>query len=387
VAAAPMAHLLRAINIVLGPRGGEGSPAAAEGSLDTAVAKPVQELALRLAAEARDWLFGLVNATDARLKGAQAAAHCLVQELRVVEKKTHDILVPAYAELAALEKGLTDAAAKAKAQPGRGGRFTPEIERRLAAYFRRRVNALTVQGAGKLAHAIGRRLATAIDQLKDLRRALDQLNGRFSLERPRLPSPPGGLATARQSIADGLLRRLPELAARLERELEELWFRDRGGLCGALAEGSETAGELPALLRQRARGALRQALAETNIAAELLPLADAPQQPLLRGSLEAALPKLLGSGGAIRLLLMVPCGTAESDARAATLRSAVEKECQQIATLVPSADGDVVFCYEAESLPLEQVAAELIDHRPDYAEVASRLHTRVDVPWTSLDVP
>jgi hypothetical protein len=381
--AAPTSHLLRAINVVLGGRGGEGA-STTEGMLESALTRPVQDLALKHAAAARDWLFELVNASDARLKGALAAGNWLVQELRVVEKKMHDLLAPLNADLAALEKGLSEAQAKTKAPPSRGPRFSPETERKLAQYFRLRINALAIQGAGKLAHAIGRRLTSALDQLKDLRRELDKLTARFPIDRTRQHLAPGGLNSARQAIADGLLRRMPELALRLERELEEHWFRERGGLCGALAEGSEAAEELPGLLRRRARGALRQALGETNLAAELMPLPDAPQQPLLRALLESTQPKLLASGGAQRLLLLAPRGTPESDARAAALRAAVEKECQQTATLVPSCDGDLVVCYEAESLPLAQVAAELIDHRPDYAEVAARLHTRVDVAWTSL---
>jgi hypothetical protein len=43
---------------------------------------------------------------------------------------------------------------------------------------------------------------------------------------------------------------------------------------------------------------------------------------------------------------------------------------------------DAALCCEMEQIPLAPLAATLIDFRRDYAEAASRLHTRQDVTWT-----
>jgi hypothetical protein len=42
------------------------------------------------------------------------------------------------------------------------------------------------------------------------------------------------------------------------------------------------------------------------------------------------------------------------------------------------------LCYEAEQLSLRHVAAAVLDNRSQYVELASRLHTRVDVTWLPL---
>ncbi|OHB76123.1 MAG: hypothetical protein A2W31_09490 [Planctomycetes bacterium RBG_16_64_10] len=48
-------------------------------------------------------------------------------------------------------------------------------------------------------------------------------------------------------------------------------------------------------------------------------------------------------------------------------------------------DGEVVFCYEVEQLLPSRVAGHLTNRDSNYATIASRLHTRVDVAWTPLD--
>ena len=53
-------------------------------------------------------------------------------------------------------------------------------------------------------------------------------------------------------------------------------------------------------------------------------------------------------------------------------------------SVVSDADSDLVVCHEGEQLPLIKVAESLIDGRDDYARIASRLHTRIDVQWTSM---
>jgi eukaryotic-like serine/threonine-protein kinase len=43
--------------------------------------------------------------------------------------------------------------------------------------------------------------------------------------------------------------------------------------------------------------------------------------------------------------------------------------------------GDPLVCCEIEGLPISRVAAQLIKHRLEYARLARRLHTRIDLPW------
>ena len=47
-------------------------------------------------------------------------------------------------------------------------------------------------------------------------------------------------------------------------------------------------------------------------------------------------------------------------------------------------DPQLTVCIEREQISLRDVAATLVAGRSKFAELASRLHTRVDVSWAPL---
>jgi len=51
-------------------------------------------------------------------------------------------------------------------------------------------------------------------------------------------------------------------------------------------------------------------------------------------------------------------------------------------TIVQDSIAELVICYELEQIPVDNVLAKLIGTREDILEVARRLHTRIDVPWS-----
>ena len=106
---------------------------------------------------------------------------------------------------------------------------------------------------------------------------------------------------------------------------------------------------------------------------------DIPPAQVKEALLEAAMPPLLQAGGSQRLLLVCPEGSDDT-----ALQEAFRRHLEEKPSVVHDSDGDLVLCYEAERLPLATVAARLIQNRPDYAQAASRLHTRIDVKWTPL---
>jgi hypothetical protein len=65
------------------------------------------------------------------------------------------------------------------------------------------------------------------------------------------------------------------------------------------------------------------------------------------------------------------------------IHQATQHEC----SIARGDDGDVVFCYEAEQLPLAGVVQHLTEQCPGIAEIATRLYTRVDIAWTPLGPP
>ena len=96
-------------------------------------------------------------------------------------------------------------------------------------------------------------------------------------------------------------------------------------------------------------------------------------------ALDEMSPLLSACGGCRRVLLAVPEGSAD-----AYVQDAVRKHLAGPPTVVCAPVEDTVLCCDAEQLPLGRVAAFLLGDRPDFAQIARRLHTRIDVAWTAL---
>ena len=65
----------------------------------------------------------------------------------------------------------------------------------------------------------------------------------------------------------------------------------------------------------------------------------------------------------------------------APLKRNVEQATGEGLTALSYEGSHNLLCCEVERVPLDNVAASLIDGRREYAEMASRLHTRIDVKW------
>jgi hypothetical protein len=137
---------------------------------------------------------------------------------------------------------------------------------------------------------------------------------------------------------------------------------------------------LPGLLRRTARSAILRVLEQ--LALEKIAAGEAgPQASIysLGSGLRAATPRLPQCGGGKRLLLLAPRGCASPP-----LLDQLRGKAGGPPTAVCNAENDLLLCYEAQDLSLRRVAQAVLDHRLECVEVASRLHTRIDVPWTTL---
>jgi len=92
-----------------------------------------------------------------------------------------------------------------------------------------------------------------------------------------------------------------------------------------------------------------------------------------------ALPGLSDCGGGRRLCISAP---AQLDRQA--LARCVADDGGDQATFIENDGRDIVVCHEIEDVPIENVVGRLIGHRHDLFEIASRIHTRIDVEWMSL---
>ncbi len=85
------------------------------------------------------------------------------------------------------------------------------------------------------------------------------------------------------------------------------------------------------------------------------------------------------SGTAERLLVFAP-----SYADTTALGRFFADDLQEPATVVKTDDQRMTICVEREQLTIRDIAASLVDGRPRYLELASRLQARIDVSWSQL---
>ena len=138
---------------------------------------------------------------------------------------------------------------------------------------------------------------------------------------------------------------------------------------------------LPQILAHTARAIVLRALKEVTLCEIRAQSEGKSQEPLfsVRHGLAAATPRLSKCGGGRRLLLVVPDGFS-TDEFLRQLGDAVGPKT----TLLTDADSDLRWCCETEQVGLKRVASLLLDGRYQAVELASRLHTRIDVPWSPL---
>ena len=160
-------------------------------------------------------------------------------------------------------------------------------------------------------------------------------------------------------------------------------WRCRPASCGDyLAEGKGIPAQLSVSLRAAARALILRTMDGLNISR----LSEGPQCSIdsleLRRCVEAAKPRLHESSAASRLLLVMP-----ESIDGASVGAALADENGPPPTVVRTGGGDLIACHEVERLHVREIAAQLVDNRRDYIEIARRLHTRIDVDWNDMSAP
>jgi hypothetical protein len=171
------------------------------------------------------------------------------------------------------------------------------------------------------------------------------------------------------------------LLDQLENRVDNELLVPCGGLARFLQKSADQLQLLPAALRAGARTEVMRALKEIDVAKLVLgPLTEGATQHTVEQFVKSAWPKALDTGGAKRLLLVIP-----ESATASRLPALIADKCSEQPAVIHSAGGEVVACYEAEQLDLARIAQSLATDDPNCIEVGHRLHTRTDVQWCNLE--
>lgn len=260
--------------------------------------------------------------------------------------------------------------------------FVGELTRSLEHHFSR---ALGVHGTEQGGPARLRALSSISAELNELAASLVAIRNHvvrpLTAHSPAQPAGKGPLANIRATVKSFLEEQALEVADNLARDFPRLFLRrerrasDNGERAGDMLRG------FCRQLRLTVRAGIMQSLKQVDVSRLLLEMmgkSRAAREPL-RDLVSAASPQLRAPNEGERLFVFAP-GYADAGAMAQFFRN----ELQEDATILRTEDDRLTIYCETGTIHLSDAAAALIDDNFHYAEVASRLHTRMDVAWTAL---
>jgi hypothetical protein len=360
----------------------QGMPDARRVCLESALEKHLKQMAADHGAALGTWILSLVSSPKHRVEGAQRTADYLTDHLRALSQEASESMQTTRREIRALEETLLNDKHGTRTWlrfRGFASRRRLVADRRLSQYFRLRIEELTLNGVCRLAGLILSHVAATADRLRNLAADLNRLAAES--RRPARPAAGAdepvidGSQSVRRAATQMTGRHKAELVAEMELALEDELRRV------VTTEEHDARRVLSHALRRTAHTTILRAL--KRITRQELTTAEdgSPQERIfsLGAGLKASAPRLPECGGTRRRLLVVP-----ESLPPAQLAEQLGGEVDELPTVVVDPENDVYLCCELAELPLRRVAAAVLDRRFQTVEVASRLHTRTDVPWSPL---
>ena len=344
--------------------------------------------ASKLSSAVVDWILGLMDTSAGRVEAAKYGSEWFQSHLRTLEGQINTMAVHQREEALAQKDLLLSSPAKAHASGGGrrvDARLQREVQTGLLEYARKRVEHLISGAVIRCLCQVSGPVNATMDSLREFWSELNSLEALFAATAPPDEADEGSPADvlsenhARATIRS-LLERRPKLTEVLDRFLEDRAEMRSAKLRYLLAKGPDMRAELLVTLRTAARKVIVAAMDGLSLSR----LAQPPRETKgdksgdLRRCIELARPRLLEETAASRLLLMVPGNVNQTQ-----LSQSVIAEVPT-ATVIPTAQCDLIVCHEVENLDVCRVAAQLVERRRDYVDLAKRLHTRVDVTWSEM---
>jgi hypothetical protein len=346
--------------------------------LESVLETHLKETAANQAAALREWVLSLVHSPKCRVAGAQQATDYAIEHLRALSREASELVQVRSRELVTLKRTLFgDKNGGRGWLQFRGFAWKRRLvaDRRLCQYFRLKIEELTFNGACRLAGFMLGQISALGDQLRNLSGDLSRMAKEFGLPSAAgVAGPPASALETVRAVAEMIGPHKMELIAEMECTLEQELQR-------MMTVGNEGSNTLSAVLRRTARSLLHRLLKRVTMREIAASSKDKPGHSMFSvpAGLQAASPSLPQCGGGRRLLLLTP-----TDLSSADLIRRIHEETPTPPTVVADKENEVLLCYEMEQLPLRRVAAAVLDQRFQNVEVASRLHTRIDVQWGNL---
>jgi hypothetical protein len=183
-----------------------------------------------------------------------------------------------------------------------------------------------------------------------------------------------------EAIIEELDRRRPQLVTALHEQLTNA-FASGGSLYQTFHQEPEARQSFFKAMRSAARFIAMHAVQQANVAdlQRRLKASDPDQRLEADQCWQLVKPPLLRCGGECRRLLLVPEGPIGDE-----LGTQIQAGSETQATMIRNAEHDVLLCCEVQNVPLDSVAAHLINGRHHCVAIAQRLRSRVDVQFSAI---
>ncbi|HZL88841.1 MAG TPA: tubulin-like doman-containing protein [Pirellulaceae bacterium] len=387
----PVDQCLAALDNLFGPRKVEVSVAALKNApLPMALTERIKGLIVQIGGVLQVNMVTLADEPSLRVYGAQRIVKWSAAHLKTLAEKFHEMRNQVLQQMAQSEQQLLQAAgidARGRAKASK----TPShvLEGMLVQYAQVRLMMLAAEAAGQLALGAQGFVTAGGDKLAELAREVKCMTAYFGKEdesddvdQPLFESDP--LAGLRQGVVESLAEQIDSLATDLDQQVCTSVFQTNG-FRRTILQGGQARDELINLLKRDARRVLLAQVQTADIAAMVM----GPQQgsgdgsPVQQLTAEAR-PWLECAGGQRRMMCVVP-EASQSGCNAETMNALVGPSVfKESPALIGDTSSDLVFCFELSDIAISHAAAAIIDHRPDYADLAYRLHSRTDIVWQPL---
>ena len=371
----PAAEFFDQVGRVLGARPGAKRRRTSADSLHQQLGPPTEALLAEHLTAMRGLVIGLLDDPHARLPAAQRAAEEWIQCIELQRDRVSQLAKQTRAQLGDFERELiaidSEEAQKKGSWLKRRRRKAVRDEQNLQ-YLDTRIREVVVHKLAGLLEAEQRQVAEIAASLSHLRRMFGRIAEDFgaSAEKQHQLSGvegPRNADSSTRAIRAILQPLLPQLTMLLDFKFQANCLEQEGGLSALADDRSNLSLRIMDLLRNAARAELRRAVAKVDAGKLFLDAFPDSQEASerVKEHIEGSVPSLLACGGATRLLVVLPKGESAS-----TMQELISTAVDDTPTTVIDAGRDIVFCYEAEQIPLVDVANKLIEYRPYCADVA-----------------
>jgi len=323
-----------------------------------------RQLAKLLAAKttaAREWLAGLLELPEMGGDGAWHAATSFARQVGKLESAASQVVQRLSDEIAELTDSMSES----------------HTDRQLLQYGRLRAYEMAHRCVRDGLRAMRMELTAIVDDLRKLRDGLSQVAARFDSHCEEMVDEPEQETGGQPPIDGGTPGSPCRLVDLMDRQMRNRFAGADGSLHSLLTGKMRDTQLLHKSLRETGRVVLRGRSRQPAVhSSDNQSPGSVPKSSVVKTLIDESTPKLMKCGGAKRLLLV-----AGDQSDVEPLKRKIERAVGDRVTALVGPVSDALVCCEMEGVPLDNIAASLIGGRREYAELASRLHTRTDVPW------